>query len=136
MQAIGEKDHHVSVNLGWVLLKESDPDAARSMFEAGLRMSRRNGERSGIAYASLGMACLAADLGDWYRAAKLHGVAQAFHDRTGEPWQEPEARYRRDSLNEVRARLGDEQFERAYAKGMALSLDEALDQALGRVVSA
>jgi predicted ATPase/class 3 adenylate cyclase/Tfp pilus assembly protein PilF len=129
MEAIGEKDHHVPVNLGWVLLKESDPDAARSMFEAGLRMSRRNGERSGIAYASLGIACLAADLGDWYRAAELHGVAQAFLDRTGEPWQEPEARYRLDSLDQVRARFGDEQLKRAYAKGLALSLDEALDLA-------
>jgi hypothetical protein len=28
---------------------------ARSMFETGLRMSRRNGERSGIAYVSLGL---------------------------------------------------------------------------------
>ena len=65
--------------------------------------------------------------------AELHGVAQAFLDRTGEPWQEPEARYRQDSLDQVRAHLGEEQFDRAYAKGMTLSLDEALDVALGRL---
>jgi hypothetical protein len=57
----------------------------------------------------------------------LHGVAQAFLDRTGEPWGEPEARYRRESLDDVRAFLGDEQLGRAYAEGMALSVDEALD---------
>jgi hypothetical protein len=44
-------------------------------------MSRRNGDRSGIALAGLGLACLAADAGDWHRAAMLHGVAQAFLGR-------------------------------------------------------
>jgi hypothetical protein len=131
-QAIGHSSHHVSVNLGWVLCQESDPDGAQSMFEAGLRISRRNGERSGLAYASLGLACLAADRGDWHRAAELHGVAQAFLDRTGSPWVEVEARYRRDSLHNVRAGLGEEQFDRIYAQGMTLSLEKALDLALRR----
>jgi hypothetical protein len=37
-----------------------------------------DGNRSGLAYASLGLACLAADAGDWYRARQLHGIAQVF----------------------------------------------------------
>jgi hypothetical protein len=44
--------------------------------------------------------------GDWHRAAMLHGVAQALLDRTGLPWEELEACYRRDSLDRVRAHLG------------------------------
>jgi hypothetical protein len=36
-----------------------------------------------------------------------------------------EARYRRDSLDQVRALLGQEEFGRAHARGMALSTDEA-----------
>jgi hypothetical protein len=32
----------------------------------------------------------------------------------------------------VRTTLGEEQFERAYAKGKMLSLDQALDLASGR----
>jgi hypothetical protein len=121
----------VLVNLGWVLRQEGEPDGAQSMFEAGLRTARRNGYRSGMAYASLGLACLAADRGDWHRAGQLHAVAQAFLDRAEELWQDLEARYRRESLDDVRARLGDEQADRAYAEGMALSLDEALDRARG-----
>ena len=39
----------------------------------------------------------------------------------------PKARYRHDSLGQVRAHLGQQQLEQAHAKGMALSLDEALD---------
>jgi hypothetical protein len=37
---------------------------------------------------------------------------------------------RRDSLDQARAHLGAEQVERAYAQGMALSLEKALDLAL------
>ena len=121
MRAIGDESSNVSINMGWVLRQDNDPDGARSSFGAALRTSRRNGVRSGIAYASLGLACLAADAGDWHRAAVLHGVAQAFLDPTGQPWEELEVRYRQDSLDEVRAHLGQEQFDQAYARGMALS---------------
>jgi hypothetical protein len=62
----------------------------------------------------------------------LHGVAQAFLGRSGQPWEELEARYRRDSLDQVRAHLGQEQLDRAYATGMALSPDEALQLASGK----
>jgi predicted ATPase len=130
MQEIGADNQFVSVNLGWVLRQESDSRGAQEMFEASLRASRHSGERAALAYASLGLACVAADLADWDRAAKLYGTAQALVERTGEPWQEPEAGYRMDSLNKVRASLGEEQFQQAYAAGMALSLDQALDLAL------
>jgi hypothetical protein len=56
----------------------------------------------------------------------------AFADRSGEPWQDLEARCRQHNLAQVRAHLGDEPFDRAYAKGMALSVDEALQTALGK----
>jgi tetratricopeptide (TPR) repeat protein len=129
---IGPESNHELVNLGWVRREERDLDRARSVFEASLRLSRRNGEQSGSACGSLGLACLAADRGDWHRAATLHAVAQAFLDPTGEVWQDLEARYRQDSLAQVRAGLGDEQFNRAYAKGMTLSHDEAFRLALGQ----
>jgi hypothetical protein len=85
-----------------------------------------------MAGAILSLAFLAGDAGDWDRAAALHGAAQAFQDRTGNPWQVPTARDRRDSLDQARAHLGDEPVERAYAQGMALSVDQALDLALRR----
>jgi hypothetical protein len=83
-----------------------------------------------MADAISGLACLAGDAGDWDQAAALHGVAQAFQDRTGNPWQEPSARYRQDSLDQARAHLDDEQLERAYAQGMTLNPGKALDLVL------
>jgi tetratricopeptide (TPR) repeat protein len=135
-QQIGYEDAIVPANLGGVLRAEGDPDGARSAFETALRISRRNGDNLYMAWAILGLACLAGDAGDWHRAAALHGVAQAFLDRTGNPWQEFDARHRRDSLDQARAHLGDEQLERAYAQGMTLSLDNALDRALPKAGSA
>jgi DNA-binding CsgD family transcriptional regulator len=54
---------------------------------------------------------------------------QAFQDRAGIPWDEFDLRQRQDSLAQARAHMGDEQLERAYAQGMALSLEKALDLA-------
>ncbi len=132
MQEIGHRGRQLLINLGWVLRRTNDPEGARSSFESALRASRHNGERPATAYASLGLACLAADAGDWRRAAVLHGIAQAFLDPTKQPWEELEAGYREDSLANVRANLGQEQFDRAYAEGTAISFDAAIDVAFGK----
>jgi len=136
-QQIGYQDTAALGSLaGHVLRAEGDPDGARSRFEAGLRISRRNGDNRGMAEAILGLAFLAGDAGDWDRAAALHGVAQAFLDRTGFPWDEFDVRYRQDSLDQAHAHLGGEQLERAYAQGMALSPGKALDLALPKAGTA
>jgi tetratricopeptide (TPR) repeat protein len=132
-RTIGEDAGVVSINLGWVLRAENDPGGSRAMFETSLRIARRTGQRYVLAYAGLGLACLAGDLGDWHRAAVLHGVAQAFLDRIGDPWQEPEEGYRKSSVGQIRAQLGDDQFELAYAEGTTLGFHDAIDAALGQV---
>jgi predicted ATPase/class 3 adenylate cyclase len=129
-QQIGHENAILPVILGMALRAEKEADGARSALEAALRIGRRNGDTWSMAIASLYLACLAGDAGDWDRAATLHGVAQAFQDRAGHPWQQYEARDRQDGLDQARARLGDEQLERAYAHGMALSVEKALDLVL------
>ncbi|MGO9165228.1 MAG: ATP-binding protein [Streptosporangiaceae bacterium] len=132
-EAIGDPHPIESENLGWVLRAEHDLDGARSRFEEALRTSRRIGSKRGIGSAINGLASLATDLGDWHRAAVLHGAGQALCDQTGVQWEGLDDRYRRESLGQARAALGDEQVQRASACGMALSLDQAIDLALGRV---
>jgi hypothetical protein len=114
---------------GPVLRAEGDLDGARHMFEASLRISRRNGDSRGMAYDCLYLACLAGDMGDWDRAGVLHGFAQVFQDRAGIPRDEFDERYRQDSLAQAHARMGDEPLERACARGMAFSLEKAFDLA-------
>ena len=132
-EAIGDPHPTPSGNLGWVLRAEHDLDGARSRFEEALRTGRRIGRKSVMAGAINGLACLATDLGDWHRAAVLHGAAQALNDQMGVQLQGLEDRYRQESLDQARAALGDQQAQRAYACGMALSLDQVIDLALGGV---
>ena len=96
------------------------------------RTCRRNGNILWMAIACHGLALLAGNAGDWRRVAMLHGAAQALRDRVGGPWEQSTTRQREDSLGQARAHLGDEQLERAYAQGMALSVEQALDLALGK----
>ncbi len=127
------RDHLVaSGNLGLVLRAEGEQERARPVFEGVLRTSRRRGSNRMMAMAVLGLACLAGDGGDWPRASVLHGISRAFLDRTGTPWEEFEARYCQESIDRARAHLGDARFDRAYAQGMGLSLDDAVGLALGQ----
>jgi len=129
-QQVGWESAELPANVGLMLRAEGDLDGARSMFEVSLRSSRQSGYRRAMAYGFLYLTCVTGDLGDWDRAAVLHGSVQAFQDQTGTPWDDFDARYRQDSLVQARAHLGDEQLERAYAQGLALSLEQALDLAL------
>jgi predicted ATPase/class 3 adenylate cyclase/DNA-binding CsgD family transcriptional regulator len=130
-KTVGHENPTVALNFGWVLREEGDLQGAWSSFESGFRICRKTGEQSTIAYVSLGLACLAADLRDWHRAAMLHGVAQAYLDRSGGEWEGLEGRYRQDSLAQVRAEAGDDLFCQAYATGIELSDDERLQLTFG-----
>ena len=133
---IGYPETLVMANLSRVQRAEGDSAGARSTLEAALRINRRNGNSTYMASAILLLACLAGDAGDWDQAVVLCGAAQAFLDRAGSPWEESDARDRQDLLDQARAHLGKEQLERAHAQGRALSLEKALDLALGKAAPA
>jgi hypothetical protein len=61
---------------------------------------------------------------------------QQLLDQTGVRSHTFAAGIRQESLDQAGAALGEEQFHRAYARGMALSFDQAIDLALGQVLSA
>jgi predicted ATPase/class 3 adenylate cyclase len=128
--ALGEPSPTALGNLGVLLRRERDWDGARSRFTEALRMTRRIGDTRSNAFIIHGLACVAADLGDWHRAAVLHAAAQALRDKTGQPWEAAEARDRRESLDLISAALGQERFIRALGEGMALGFDATIDLAL------
>jgi tetratricopeptide (TPR) repeat protein len=131
-EALGTSHPIQSANLGLILRAERDLDGARSALQEALRFGRRIGDKRSMAEAMGGLACLDGDLGDWSRAAMLHGAAQALLDQTGAPWDTFDTG-RQESLDQAGAALGDEQFQRAYARGMALSFDQAIDLALDEI---
>jgi tetratricopeptide (TPR) repeat protein len=132
-EALGNPHPLQSVNLGVILRAEHDLDGARSTLQEALRVGRRIGDKRSTAEAMGALACLDGDVGYWYRAAMLHGAAQALLDQTGVPWDTFDARYRQASLDQAGAALGDEQFQRAYARGTALGFDQAISLALDEI---
>ena len=119
-----EVGHH-QINLGWVLREEGERDAAQAVFERSLRLGRREGDLMEVAFAILGLACLAGDEERWHDAAVLHGVAEALSEQIRLPSMDPEARYRSNSIERVANQLGKE-FGRVYAEGKGRGADEAL----------
>ena len=83
-----------------------------------------------MADAIHGLAAIAGDLGDWRRAAALHGAAQALLDQTGVSWEPFDARRRQDSLDQIAAALGADHLRQVHAYGMTLSLNQAIDLAV------
>jgi predicted ATPase/DNA-binding XRE family transcriptional regulator len=134
-RAIGDSHLAMSANLALVYRVEKDFDRARAVLEDVLRVGRRIGSVRATAFAVLGIACLAADLADWRRAAMLHGVAQAMRDQTGLPWEPFDARYRQQSLDLISDALGPEQLQRVYDEGTALDYDRAIELALSERIA-
>jgi predicted ATPase/transcriptional regulator with XRE-family HTH domain len=131
-QAIGYSSAYAPVNLGLALRADHDLDAARRAFEEGLRLGRRTGSKGAMATALHGLACLAADMGDWPRAATLHGAAQALLDQTGNQWDTFEGGQAAESLEHTAAAIGEEQLRQAYEQGTGFSISQAIDLALGK----
>jgi predicted ATPase/class 3 adenylate cyclase len=123
-------------NLAEVMRAEGDRDGARSGFEEVVRMSRRDGDKWALAGAIFGLGSLAADLGDWHRAAVLHGAGVALLNQIGARLAPSDEFRREEDLNHARAAIGDEQLQQAYTHGLALCLDQAIDLALRKAGSA
>jgi tetratricopeptide (TPR) repeat protein len=127
LEETGISIFHVKINLGLVKRQQGDLNAAASDLEQAIRISRRCGNRFGLAYSSLAIACLATDLGRWSEAARMHGVAQAFLNETGQPWLFPYADLRLENIEQIKVALGDgDAFDSAFDEGMSLDFPDAM----------
>ena len=101
-------------NLATIALLEGDAEIAERMFAECLKEARRDGHRSGTAYAFLGCALSATLRGDFHRAAALHGVADEVIEQAGQPFEDLEARLRTADLQTLHPALGDAAWQRSY----------------------
>jgi predicted ATPase/class 3 adenylate cyclase len=118
---------HMRINLGLVAREEGDLPGAISLLNEALQISRRSGDRFGLAYSVLGLAIVAGDLSDWERAAELHGVAQNFLGQIGQPWLIYYGPLREVSIGKLRAHLGEVEFRLHYDNGLTASHEAAVE---------
>src|SRR5829696_7778285 len=77
-----------------------------------------------------GFACMAGVRGETERAARLWGAAQALHETKGIP-RDPDFLAEADArISAVRTGMGEEEWEEAWRKGTAMTLEEAVSYAL------
>jgi predicted ATPase/class 3 adenylate cyclase len=116
-------------NLGWVELREGNFEDAFSCFEEAAAIARRLGAQWLGAEALWGLAQVAAAIGAAGRAARLAGAALAFGGSAFDPAvMIPFTPH----LDDARAALGVQAWQKARDEGAALDLDAALRLALDR----
>jgi ATP/maltotriose-dependent transcriptional regulator MalT len=116
-------------NLATVARDRGQLDRAATLYAQTLSESQRTGYRWGLVETLIGLADVAAALGQSMAAARLLGAAEELGQALA---FRPYARfrdYRVRSTDAVRARLGEDAFHDALASGRRLSPDQAVVEA-------
>ena len=113
-------------NLGLVMLARKDYPAARGHLRRSLGLAEAVGERRAVAESLEELAGVDAAAGEMDRAAVLFGASQALRAAIGAPVPAPDLARIGEALGAVRLALGDQQFETARARGLALSAADAI----------
>jgi non-specific serine/threonine protein kinase len=117
-------------NLGGAVLHQGDARRAAAYFAEGLALSREIGSRYHIAMNLAGIAGVAAAQGQPERSARLSGAAEALFDALGIV-VEPVDRTEYDRNREIaRAQLDGDAFAAAWEAGRALTIEQAIAEAL------
>jgi len=117
-------------NFGGAVLHQGDAVRAAACFAEGLALSREIGYRYGIAFNLAGMAGVMAAQGHPDRAARLFGAAEALFDAMGQVVESQDrAEYDRNAAV-ARTQLGEEAFAVAWEVGRALTMEQAVAEAL------
>ena len=118
--------------LGMVEFGRGDLGRGAPLFEEGARISRDIGDRLGGIYYVWGFGKSSVLRGRPVRAATLWGAAEALREQMGMALSHLDlaaSGYEQD-LAAVRSTLGEASFDAAWAKGRAMSFEQAIDYAL------
>jgi predicted ATPase/DNA-binding SARP family transcriptional activator len=129
-QGIKHREARVLHFLGRVAYRQGDPDSSGRLNAESLKIWRELGVKGGIAEDLDWMAMVASAQNQAERAAVLFAAAAALRESVGVAL----SRFSHDEhdarLAAARAALGDKAFAAAWAKGRALTLEQAVAYAL------
>ena len=119
----------VLANLAKTARKHADYPNAATLYAESLEILYRQGDRWRVAGCLRGIASVAVTTRRYTQAARLWGAAEAVREAVGAPAQRLNVRAQ-EAIAETRRGLGDEAFATAWAAGRALTLAEAVAEAL------
>jgi tetratricopeptide (TPR) repeat protein len=117
-------------HLGWVCLRIGRWEEARAFCEESLRLQKVLWVKQELATALECLADIAAMERQWERAACLYGAAEVLirtHQLTS---AEGRTETTQEKVPTLRAALGELAFARAWAKGEAMTIEQAVEYAL------
>jgi len=129
---IGEKGIMASAlhGLGNIAYSQEDYAIAHSFYQDSLTIERDLGARRRIIDCLARLVMLASITGRFYCAARLSGALRCLTDAIGATTiSAAQADYDRH-IASLRASLGDEAFEKYWAEGRAMSMEQAIEYAL------
>jgi tetratricopeptide (TPR) repeat protein len=117
-------------NIGHVALGKGEVEEARKLFEESLAEHLETKDKAGVAESLAGFAAVATVLGEGAKAGRLFGAAAALWEVIGTPmWPAERADWERN-MAAARGQVDDTTWQRVWAEGRAMSMEEAIKYAL------
>ena len=117
-------------NLGAVALMLGRLAEARARFRESLALGRTAGDKEDLAWCLLGFAGLAAASSEGERASLLLGTAVALLEAMGAAFKPFERHLHDTARDQAQTLCGEVAFEQGRRRGAAMSLDDAIEEAL------
>jgi predicted ATPase/class 3 adenylate cyclase/Tfp pilus assembly protein PilF len=132
-EARGDLDRRARANnnLGWATHGLGDLDRARDFYHRGLEAATEIGLVECQLWALFGLAAVEAETGEARTGARLFGHTTELASRLGAAYEEADD-VERQTFARLEAALGPDLLASELAAGAALSLEDAIDLALGR----
>jgi len=129
--APAESRHFALVNHGLALARLGRLGAADARFAEALETAALSSQAVEVRFYALeGLGSIAGKRGDDLRAARLWGASAGIREATGSALATAEQRFHDEVAPEVRNRLGDAEFDRAWNEGRQLPRERAIELAL------
>jgi len=120
-----------SFNYAWVSLHLGDYRKARELFQESLGLDMKDGNSNGVIGCLEGFAGVLVMTGKHKEAAQLFGVSESLFQSSGQVHKNPTDQKEVDYyLSVLRGQLDEATFEKAWAVGSEMSLEQAISFAL------
>jgi predicted ATPase/transcriptional regulator with XRE-family HTH domain len=120
----------ILIELGGVALAQGEYERAKTLYQESLLLAQKLGIKLNLVESMIGLAGVASQVGQGEQAARLFGTAQRLLESLGTPLDPLIRTAHEQNLAAVRAQLRAEAFAAAWAKGQAMTLEQAVEDAL------
>jgi non-specific serine/threonine protein kinase len=121
---------HTLAIMGRIALYQGAYERATVCYQESLTLRQETGEKEGIATALEGLAAVTGMQGQPVSAARLYGSTESLRNLLGAPLTPIDRAYYLQTIAAVRAQLDEPTFLKAWTQGQAMTLEEAIAEAV------